>query len=381
MLFEFATSQRIIFGQGEVAKASELLAELGERPFIVIGSNTKRAAVLLKQVKQPYAQFSVANEPSTTLVNEAVTQARAFAADCVVAFGGGSVIDTAKAVAALSVNEGDVLNYLEVVGQGNPLLTNALAVLAIPTTSGTGAEVTKNAVLSVPDKAVKVSLRHSSMIPKIVIVDSQLTHSCSPHQTAFAGLDALTQVIEPYTSKQANPITDALCLEGVHLAAKSLEQAVKEGQDADARDDMALLSLLSGMALANAKLGAVHGFAGVLGGISNAAHGAICACLLPHVTRMNVKALQERDANSTALERYANIARIFSKKKDARASDLADLLKQLNLNLNIPRLRDLNVSKEQFESIVQQAKKASSMKGNPVVLTDDELTRILEEAF
>ena len=203
-------------------------------------------------------------------------------------------------MAALLTNEGDLSDYLEVVGKGRPLQNPAAPCIAVPTTAGTGAEVTYNAVLGVPDQHVKVSMRSPLMLPRWAIVDPLLTHSMPPELTASTGLDALTQLIEAFVSNKANPLTDGVCREGLQRAGRSLRRAFEDGSDAEAREDMSLASLFSGMALANAKLGAVHGFAGPLGGMTDAPHGVICGKLLPYVMQANVRALQDRAAGFTS---------------------------------------------------------------------------------
>ena len=248
--------------------------------------------------------FAVPGEPTVGLVQAAVQTARAAGCDCVIAIGGGSTLDTGKAAGALLANPGDLLDYLEVVGKNQPLLRPGLPVIAIPTTAGTGAEVTKNAVLGVPEQKFKVSLRGAYLLPRVALVDPELTFSLPPAVTASTGLDALTQVIEPYVSKRANPLVDLWCREGIARAGRSLRRAYSEGSDPAAREDMAYTSLLGGLSLANAGLGAVHGFASPLGGEFNAPHGAICAALLAPAMKVNVRALGERAPAHPALERY-----------------------------------------------------------------------------
>jgi alcohol dehydrogenase class IV len=298
-----------------------------------------------------------------------------------VAIGGGSVIDTAKAIAGLLTNDGDPLDYLEVVGRGQPLTRAALPWIAVPTTAGTGAEVTRNAVLAVPEKRVKVSLRSALLLPRVALVDPELTHDLPPALTAATGLDALTQLIEPYVSRRANPMTDAVCVDGIRRAARSLRRASENGRDASAREDMALASLYGGIALANAGLGAVHGFAGPIGGMLPAPHGAICAALLPHVVEANLRALRDRAPRSPALARYEEVARLLTGRAQAVADDAAPWLRDLTRALGIAPLRDYGITSTDFAAIAAAAEKASSMKANPLPLTPDELTSILERAL
>jgi alcohol dehydrogenase class IV len=268
-----------------------------------------------------------------------------------------------------------------VIGAGKPIVQPAAPHIAIPTTAGTGAEVTRNAVLESPEHRVKVSLRSPLMLPRVALVDPELTRRLPPALTASTGLDALTQLIEPYVSVAANPLTDALCLEGLKRAGRALRQAYEHGDDAAAREDMALASLFGGLALANAKLGAVHGFAGVLGGMFHAPHGAICACLLPHVMAANGRALQERQPDSPALSRYAEIARVLTGNPQAGAGDGIAWVQALVAALQVPPLSAYGVTRQAVPAVVEQTALASSTKGNPVELTPDELAAILTRAL
>jgi alcohol dehydrogenase class IV len=241
--------------------------------------------------------------------------------------------------------------------------------------------VTRNAVLASPEHRLKVSLRSLLMLPRVALLDPELTLSVPPAVTASTGLDALTQVLEPFVSRRANPLTDALCRDALGRAARSLRRAYDDGRDLDAREDMALVSLYGGMALANAGLGAVHGFAGPLGGLLGAPHGALCARLLPGVIAANVRALRERAPDSPVLERYAEVARILTGRPDATAEEGAAWAQDLCKALSVPGLAAHGLSLGDLEATVSQSRKASSMRGNPIELTDHELHRILEEAL
>ena len=322
MRFEFATSNRIIFGEGAVSELALVASNLGRRALFVTGTSGDRpaahvaalvAAGLIADV------LPVTGEPTVSMVQEGLRFAGSRRCDLVVAMGGGSALDAGKAIAGLLPNPGDIYDYLEVVGKGMPLPTPGLPFVAVPTTAGTGSEVTRNAVLSVPEKRVKVSLRHASMLPRVAIVDPRLTYDLPPAVTASAGLDALVQLIEPFLSVAANPMVDALCREGIGRIARSLRKAWVDGSDAEARLDMSLGALFSGMALANAKLGAIHGFAGPIGGRLAAPHGAVCARLLPSVLRTNLVALQQRAPGSDPLSRFAELARLLTGQESADA--------------------------------------------------------------
>jgi alcohol dehydrogenase class IV len=288
-------------------------------------------------------------------------------------------MDAGKAIAALATNSDDVFHYLEVVGKGNPLGATPLPVISIPTTAGTGAEVTRNAVISVPELQTKASLRSASLLPRAAIVDPELTHALPPHLTAATGLDALTQLIEPFVCARPNPLTDALCKDGMGRCARSLRTAFARGDNSQAREDMALASLFGGLALANSGLGAVHGFAAAIGGMFPIAHGAICAALLPHVWRANVEAAT-REKRNDLLDRFAEAARILAG-GETTPQQGGDWLEELIIDLKISTLSDTGVTRAQFPAICERARSASSMKANPVALSDEELMGILEASF
>ncbi len=384
MRFEFATANRIIFGPGTLAEVAPLAQQWGERLLVLTGETPERAAPLVDALRQQgvsVATFAVDREPTIALAQAGTEAARKHDSELLIALGGGSVIDAGKAIAALLTNGGEPLDYLEVIGRGQALTRPSAPFIAIPTTAGTGAEVTRNAVLASPEHGVKVSLRSPYMLPTLAVVDPQLTHSLPPAVTASTGLDALTQVLEPYVSRQANPLTDSLCREGLARASTALRQAYADGEDAEAREDMALVSLFGGLTLANAKLGAVHGFAGVLGGKYDAPHGAICGRLLPHVMEVNIAALEEREPEHPALERYGDVAVILTGDFEATAEDGAGWVRSLCRSLQIPGLSAYGVRRQDFPEIIGQARQSSSMKGNPLTLTDAELQMILEQAL
>jgi alcohol dehydrogenase class IV len=384
MNFQFATANKIIFGNGVLKLTAPLAKEIGAKALVISGRSIERTFLLLEQLQVhriKYATFSISGEPTIESIDAALQKARNTNVDIIISFGGGSVIDAGKAVAALINNPGDVLDYLEVIGKGKKLSKNPLPHIAIPTTAGTGTEVTKNAVLRSEAHNVKVSLRHDLMIPTAAIIDPELTYSMPPDITASTGMDALTQLIEPFVCNQANPMTDALCREGISRAARSLKAAFCNGADKTAREDMAIASLFGGIALANAKLGAVHGFAGPIGGMFDAPHGAVCARLLPFVVEENISALKERQPNSPILARYAEIAQLLTARTDAQAADGIEWLFQLLDKLAIPSLSMYGLQKKDVEAVVTKSQNASSMKGNPIQLTKKELADILEKSL
>jgi alcohol dehydrogenase class IV len=381
--FEFAAPGRIVFGEGTVAQLPAIAAGLGARVLVVEGASGRGEALVepLRARGLAVTRLRVSGEPTTGLAEEGVALARDAECDLVVAVGGGSVIDAAKAVAALATNRGELRDYLEVVGQGRPLTARPLPMVAVPTTAGTGAEATRNAVLMVEEARVKVSLRSPLMIPAVALVDPELTYSLPPSVTASTGLDALTQCIEPFVTPLATPLTDAVAREGMMRAARGLARGVRDGGDVEARRVMALASLCGGLALANAKLGAVHGFAAPLGGMFPVPHGVACARLLPPVVDANVRALRQRESRSPALERYDEVARILTGRPDAAAEDGAEWLHALGAELAVPPLSDYGLMERDVPSVVEKARRASSMQGNPIALTDTELSEVLRAAL
>ncbi len=380
MNFEFATAGRIVFGPGTLAQAGPAAAALGRRALVVTGRSTARAQPLLDLLTQQevaFALFPVDGEPTVDAVLDGAAQARGAGCDLVVGFGGGSAVDAAKAIAAFLTNPGDPYDYLEVIGRAQPLSNPPAPVLAIPTTAGTGAEVTRNAVLTATAQKVKVSVRSPLMLPRVAIVDPLLTHGVPPEVTAATGLDALTQLIEPFVSVRATPLTDALCREALPRAARSLRRACEQGDDAAAREEMAFASLCGGLALANAGLGAVHGVAGPFGGMFAAPHGATCAALLAPLTEATVRALRARAPDAPALARYAEAARICTGLEQATPDDLVVWLRELVRALHVPPLREYGFGADDIETLLPKAQRSSSMKGNPIALTDAELAAAL----
>jgi alcohol dehydrogenase class IV len=383
MFFEFATARRVLFGPGVSRQAGALARQAGRRALVVTGRDTARAQFLLDSLREngvDAAVFPVAGEPSIDVIPRGAALASKEDCDVVVSLGGGSALDTGKAIAAMLANPGGVLDYLEVIGGGKALLEPSAPFIAIPTTAGTGSEVTRNAVLASPEHRQKVSLRGPSMLPAVAVVDPELTWGLPPAITASTGLDALTQVIEPYVCLRANPMTDALCVEGMRRAARSLRLAFEDGRQAAAREDMAVASLFGGMALANAGLGAVHGFAGAIGGMFDAPHGAICAALLPRVMEANLRALRQREPRHQALRRYEEAARLLTGKPAAGADDGVAWVRLLVSDLGIPPLGKYGLAEADLAEVIEKGSKASSMKANPIVLTMEEQREILRGA-
>ncbi|MDK2971658.1 MAG: hypothetical protein PWP23_1413 [Candidatus Sumerlaeota bacterium] len=385
MTFEFAAPTRIVFGDGEASRLGALAREFGRRAFVVTGTRPGRFGALFDSLQNAdvfTATFTVAGEPTVDTARAGTEAARAARSDCVIAIGGGAAIDAGKAIAALLANPGDPLDYLEVIGKGRPLAHAPVPFIAVPTTAGTGAEATRNAVLGSPEHRVKVSMRSALMLPRIALVDPLLTHSCPMDVTAASGLDAITQLLEAFVSCRANPMTDAFCREGLARGARALPRVLDDGHDAEARHAMAFAALLGGLALANAGLGAVHGFAGPIGGMyPGAPHGALCARLLPFVMRANIAALNARRPGTESLARYGEIARIITNDPNAQPADGVAWAARIAERAGIPGLATHGITSDHLPEIVDKARRASSMKGNPLVLEDGELLHLLREAL
>ena len=376
--FTFCSPAMIRFGAGQAAGLPDVVAGLGHRVLLVSGSHPERVALL--QASLPVVgRVAITGEPTFDDVRAGLAMARERAADVVVAVGGGSVLDAAKAIAILVGNRGDPLDFAEVIGAGRPLTRRGLPVVAVPTTAGTGAEATANAVLRSPLHRVKVSLRSPLMLPAVVVVDPELTLSCPPAVTASAGMDALTQCLESLVSHAATPLTDLYASEGLRRAASGLRAAYADGSDLAARTAMSLCALLSGLSLANAKLGAVHGFAGVIGGMTGAPHGEICASLLVACSAANLAAMGRRDPDNPAVGKYAQAALALCGVADARAG--LDWLARTAGLLGVRRLGELGLAPDDVEACVDAAMASSSMKGNPIVLTRDELRAVVASAW
>jgi alcohol dehydrogenase class IV len=384
MKFEFSTTAKIIFGAGKLNSIGTLVEEYGSKVLIVSGAPKELSDRLRNQLVVKGISCSIIkidHEPTVEGICKVVELARRESYNLLIGIGGGSALDTAKATAAMLTNPGGITDYLEVIGLNKLLANPSLPLIAIPTTAGTGSEVTKNAVIGSPAHHVKVSLRGSHLLPHIALVDPELTISVPQYTTAITGLDALTQLIEPFTCSSPNPITDALCLEGIQRVAYSLPMAYGDGSNLQAREDMSLASLFSGIALANARLGAVHGLAGPIGGEILAQHGAICACLLPNVMATNISALINRSPDHPALARYAKVGKLLSGNPDATAEAAIYWVRNFCSHANIQPLSSFGLTESHFSRIIEKGLKASSMKGNPITLSRDELRNILQSSL
>jgi alcohol dehydrogenase class IV len=388
--FDFFCVSRILFGRGEFGRIGQLAAESGGSALLVTnagepgdGGIVDRARQLLQQAGVAVACYRQRGEPRVEDVERALVTARQHGCDTVVALGGGSAIDAGKAVAGLLSNGGSPLDYMEVIGQGQKLRCPAVPWFAVPTTAGTGAEVTRNAVIGVPEKRFKASLRSELLLPRVALVDPELAVGVPAAVTARSGMDALCQLIESYTSTGAHPITDALALEGIERAARALPRAVADGQDLEAREDMALAALLSGIALTNAGLGAVHGFAAPAGANFPIPHGTVCARLLPPVVEANAAALRADSPDHPVWRKYVTIGQRLTGQPqlagDASIAAAVRFLDDLVCRLEIPPLSDFGLQPAHFPELIALARQSSSMRYNPVPLSDAALLEILHK--
>lgn len=382
--FDLAVPADIRFGAGRVSEVPDALGRLGaNRVLVVTGRTTSRADDIRSALSKAGISslvFGVATEPSIERVRAAVTLVAESACDAVLGFGGGSAIDVAKATAILATSGTDPLDHLEVIGSGRPIERPGLPCIAVPTTAGTGSEVTRNSVLS--GSGVKASLRSPLMLPKVALVDPDLLVGVPKSTIASSGMDALSQLIEPLLSKRANPFCDALARDGIRRSARSLRRAYQEGmEDSGVREDLALASLFGGMCLANSGLGSVHGLAAAAGARLSAPHGAVCAAVLAAAMDINVRALRERAPDHPALQRATEVAVLITGQPDATTENAIVWLEELTAALSIPGLGSYGLNQEEIAAVVAAAQRASSMRANPIELTDDEVTQIVTRSL
>ncbi len=379
-MFSFLSPQAIHFGRGQSQQTVARAAALGNNIVLVHGASARRAQWLIDQCTTAgltLRTFACVQEPSLPDIEQALARLKGTQPDVVIGLGGGSVIDFAKALAALIPCVKSPIEYLEGVGGGRALDHPPIPMIALPTTAGTGAEVTKNAVITVPEHAVKVSLRDARMIPDIAIVDPDLMQGAPKHVALTAGLDAITQVIEPFLSIKANPMSDALCRAAIPVGLGAIKDLV-ERDAAQAWDDMAWVSTCGGLALANAGLGAVHGFAGVIGGKTNAPHGEICGVLLPAVLASHLRKAQEGSEIHARLMWVSHqIDAAFAHGKSGAG---IDALREWSAQMGLRGLVELGLSPSDFADVAAASANTSSMKGNPFQLSFDELFVILNAA-
>jgi len=385
--FSLASTPRLHFGTGKISLAPSTIGSFGSNVMLVTGAKSFISSVfgirLLEQLKSMHLtvhQCTVENEPTPGMIDDAVTRFSPFNPDVVVAIGGGSVLDAGKAISAMLPLREPVEDYLEGVGTKKHR-GSKIPFIAMPTTAGTGSEATKNAVLSrVGTEGYKKSLRHDNFVPDIAIVDPALTMSCTPALTAASGMDAFTQLLESFLSTSANPVTDALAYEGLSHISSSLVKAYREGTNIEARSGMALAAYLSGVTLANAGLGVVHGFASSIGGYFPISHGIICSSLMAAANRITVRKLRQQ-GNTRFLLKYTAIGKLFSgvegKSDDYYIDSLLAHIENLSETMCVPRLADCGIGADDYQRIVA----ATDNKNNPVVLENDELIEVLSMAY
>ena len=382
--FDLAVPVDIRFGAGRVSEVPEVFARLGaSRVLVVTGRTTSRADTLRSELRETGISsivFGVATEPSIERVRAAVSLVAESGCDAVLGFGGGSALDVAKAVAVLALSGTDPTDHLEVIGAGHPIERPGLPCVAVPTTAGTGSEVTRNSVLS--GGGVKASLRSPLILPKVALVDPELLVGVPKPTIAASGMDALSQLIEPLLSKRANPFSDALARDGIRRSARSLRRGYEEGmEESGVREDLALASLFSGMCLANSGLGAVHGLAAAAGARLSAPHGAVCAAVLAAVMDVNLRALRERAREDPALPRMTEVATLLTGLPEATPEEAVAWLQELTAALSIPGLASYGLNQDEIAPMVAAAQKASSMRGNPIELRDEEVTEIITRSL
>ncbi len=383
MNFEFATAQKIFFGPGVINHAPDLIRGYGSRAVLITGQHNCEDNPIIRLMATDHEmkmiQIVCVNEPDIEFIQKSVEEVRRFHPDVVVGIGGGSVIDTGKALAILAANEGNVSDYLEVVGKGRQFVNHSLPFIAIPTTSGTGSEVTRNAVINDRNSSVKASLRSPFMLPSVALIDPELTLHLPPEITAATGMDALTQVIEPYLTRKANLLTDAICLQAISMANETLVTSYLEPENINARERMSLISLFGGLALANSGLGVVHGFAAAIGGMyPKVKHGQICAAILPSAFLVNRLATKGGPGFEVTFHRMEKISQLLS--GDCQQPG-EEILAEMARIMKIPSLSKLGIMKTEFNMIIEKATQSSSMKGNPISLSSEDLMKILDLSY
>jgi len=377
-MFQFMTSTRIIFGEGALQSSLSVINQYGYSVLLVTGKNTDRASPILHYIKQQnmrYQHVAISGEPNITMIEETALVGRKFKPDMVIAMGGGSVLDMGKALAAVIPNQGDVYDYVEVVGRNVPLKSKPIPFIAIPTTASTGSEVTRNAVLRSGQDQVKVSLRSPDMLADVAIIDPTLTYGTDKFTSGRGAMDAFTHLMEAYVCGDPNPLTDMICEEGLRRLSASILPACLQ-DNYKARSDISFAAMLGGMAITNAKLGAAHGLASALGGKLDAPHSIITARLAPFVMQENINAAK-RAGRSDVLHRYSKIAQILTGRVNACREDAILWTKMMLEKLAIPKLNTFGVCATSFDMVAEDALKSVAIKGNPLPLTQERLTYIL----
>jgi alcohol dehydrogenase class IV len=382
MNFEFVTTTRIIFGNNKLKLLKNLAPNFGSRAFVITGNDPDRSAEVLDMLDAANCSpviYSVPGEPTLDTINRGLFILVETERDFVVSVGGGSAIDTGKALAVLATNDGAPADYLDEPGKGRLFTNPSLPLVAIPTTAGSGAEITSTALFISPEPRSKVRLHHNAMFPRIALIDPKLTLSVPPNITAYTGLAALCHNLEVFVSPKGNPITDILTKDGLRRGSLAIQRAYTDSADIESRTSLAMSSLYAGLSAANASLGATHTIANAIGGLFNAPYGVICAQLLPAVIETNIRAMQERMPENVALRKYDQITRIVAGKEHSKT--LAAFMQTLNETFAIPSLSSYGIQQTDFDNIIAYSKSSPNMTGNPVELNEDELRAILGKAM
>ena len=386
--FKITATPNIIFGSGKLKNLPSIIESYGNSVLLITGKNSflqsdhwDKLLLQFESAKIHWRHLIIDREPTPTMIDDCIVQFKNQQIDVVVAVGGGSVMDGGKAISAMLCQEGSVADYLEGVGTRQPT-GEKIPFIAVPTTAGTGSETTKNAVISeIGSSGFKRSIRHDNYVPDIALIDPELTLNCPTSITAQSGMDAFTQLLESYLSTNANPLTDALAVDGIRKVRDALVVAVNNGTDLNAREQMAYASMLSGITLANAGLGTIHGFASSIGGFFAIPHGLVCARLMEPVNRITVEKLRKKELGSPALLKYARIGKLFSKDKNTSDAYYIDLLlgiiQQWTEGFGIKGLSEFGVEENDFEKIIAK----TSNKNNPIELNHDELYEALKRAL
>jgi alcohol dehydrogenase class IV len=386
--FQFSRLPRIFFKNGLLSELPDMISKFGNDIVLVCGKNSfvgsLPAGKLFERLKLRSVKcriITVPGEPSPELIDNEVERFRNEHIDLIVAVGGGSVLDAGKALSAMMYRSESVVEFLEGVGHKDHPGTK-LPFIAIPTTSGTGSEATKNAVLSrIGKNGFKRSLRHDNFVPDIALIDPELTYHCPKAITAASGMDCFTQLTESYLSDKSGLYTDALAVEGLRAIKSSLKRSVMNGNDSVARAGMSFAALTSGICLANAGLGAVHGFASSVGGMYDLPHGLICGSLMSKANQVNVRELRKAGNNPLALKKYANLGEIFlqetGRTDDFYIDGFIDYLYEITEELQLTGLKNLTLDENEIESVCLK----TDVKSNPVSLTLENLKEILNSSI
>ncbi len=387
--FSFSRIPYIIFGTGKLYELYNIIPEFGNNVLFVIGGSSLIQSGIwneftskLENSSINFSSVSLSGEPSPTLIDDTVAKFHNKNLDLIVGIGGGSVLDAGKAISAMLTKDGSIKNYLE--GVGNKIHDGKkIPYIAIPTTSGTGSEATKNAVISeIGPDGFKKSLRHDNLIPNITIIDSELMVSCPPSVSAACGMDAFTQLLEAYVSSKASPITDSLAYTGLKFISRNILLACSTGaSNVNIRGKMAYGALISGIVLANAGLGIIHGLASPIGGFFKIPHGIVCGTLLAEATKINIKTLQNQGPNGKlALKKYAQIGAMLKEKYYGQEDkiqeycvNLVETLEKWTEVLKIDRLGKYGINRQIIHKIVEN----TGMKNNPVILNKENISKII----